>query len=215
MADTGQIALTVVMGVLLLAVAAFLSRIEDWQADYEELQPLIQPKPAAYLKNTKTYLKLWQNYWKKIQTDPTFESGDMPEYPGKFKPESTATRIYNQSICAFSPGNFKAILFLPSQNLIDNSSTEDFGEKFSAMANSWKDAFARNQEVIDPHFVYAMPPKDAAALSEPKHIRGKSSAFRMDGWPEITVTRTAGKLSSTINESLIKTVEQAVNQVYP
>jgi cytochrome c oxidase subunit 1 len=32
MADTGQIALTVVMGVLLLAVAAFLSRIEDWRS---------------------------------------------------------------------------------------------------------------------------------------------------------------------------------------
>ncbi|WP_440008866.1 cytochrome c oxidase subunit I [Halomicrococcus sp. SG-WS-1] len=32
MADTGQIALTVVMGVLLLAVAAFLTRLEDWRS---------------------------------------------------------------------------------------------------------------------------------------------------------------------------------------
>lgn len=191
-----------------------LGKVKAWKKDYDELYPFYRPDAEAYVTMTEEYLKKWQEYWKNVK-DPAFESGAMPLFPGPIPSETPATRIYNQSICAFSPGNFKAILCLTGKGFVAEDEGAAFGEQFSAMANSWKDAFSRGKEGIDQHFVYALPSKELAAkLSKPDGINGLSVAIEIKAWPEI-VSKTVDKEKTyTLNDVLQKLIGDAVEKVY-
>lgn len=193
-----------------------LNDVPAWKSDFEELRPLHDPAPASFVELSEQYIGLWRDYWNKVKSDPYFESGDMPEFPGKFEPESEATQIFNQSICAFSPGNFKAILFLTSEELVGGQQGAALAEQITAMANSWKDAFARGKEVIDPHFLYTLPPGESASgPAKASGIQGKSNALKMSDWPDTEVKRAEVGFSSTLNEALLQAIGDAVGKIYP
>lgn len=192
-----------------------LSKVPEWQVHYEELRPLHDPSPASFVQNSRQYIELWRDYWNQLKNDPNFESKMMPEFPGQFEPETEATQIFNQSISAFSPGNFKAILCLSSEQFVDGHKGAALAKRVTAMANSWKDAFACGKEVIDPHFVYALPPGEPGPVPAlAKGIRGKSTALEMSAWPGIEVRRIEGGLDSTPNQALLEALEAAVEEVY-
>ena len=194
----------------------FLAKIKAWKQDYDALVPFYHPDPDSFVKNSELYLSEWREYWRRVKTDPGFETGNLVSFPTPPSPETKATTIYNQCVCAFSPGNFKAILCIPSKPFVAADKGVGFGEKFSVMANSWKDAFAHDREVIDPCFVAAMPSKQlASTLSQPAGIQGKSAVVKFDDWPAITNKRVDRGYESTVNDALANVIQAAVNAVYP
>jgi hypothetical protein len=191
-----------------------LEKVKAWKKDYDGLFPFYKPDPESYVTRTEQYVKNWQEYWKKV-TDPSFESGGMPDLPGPTPSDTPATRIYNQSICAFSPGNFKAILCMTGKGFVAEDEGAAFGEQFPVMANSWKGAFSRGKEVIDSYFVYAMPSKKLAPkVTEPKGIKGGSAAFEVDEWMKIETKKAKEGNTITLSKNLTDLIEFAVNSVY-
>ena len=190
-----------------------LKEIPAWKADYDELKPFYQPNPQGPPKNAEQYVKNWKEYWQNVQTDETFESGAIPSFPGVKKIESKATRHFNQSICAFTPGNFKAILFLTGKDSMGETEGADFGKQFAVMANSWKDAFARGKEVIDPHFVYALPSSELAAkVTKPEGIKGKNTPVDLKEW--VSIKYDTKKKTSTYNPGMLDFLDQVVKSAY-
>ena len=191
----------------------YLPEISAWKADADELKPLYASDPAAFLANARTYIEDWQAYWKNVANDPAFETGAMPGFPGAKPAQTSATKIYNQSICAFSPGNFKGILSLTGKGFVAEDEGANFGPQFTVAANCWKDAFARGNEVIDPHLIYAMPSKAMAPkLTTPKGIKGKSTAIELKAWP---VLKTDPKTRQPIvGDDLKAFLDKAVETVY-
>jgi len=191
----------------------YLPKIPAWKADAAELKPLYAADPEAFLANARTYIGDWKGYWKSVATDPAFETGAMPRFPGAVSVETSATKIYNQSICGFSPGNFKAILSLTGKGLVADGEGANFGQRFAVAANCWKETFARGSEVIDPHLVYAMPSKALAPkLTKPEGIQGKSTAVELKAWPAI---KTDPKTRLPIvGDDLKALLDEAVQAVY-
>lgn len=194
----------------------FLSKIPAWKSDAEELSPFYTPNPQAYITRTEAYIGSWREYWQSVKTDPGFQTGGMPRFPGPKSPQTIATRTYNQSICAFSPGNFKAILCVTGKGFVADDEGAAFGEQLSVMANSWKHAFARGKEALDPHFVYALPGDGLAAkTTAPSAIKGKSTAVKIDAWPSIKTTRVKDQPDKVeLNKDLQMLIEAAVDAVY-
>ena len=123
--------------------------------------------------------------------------------------------MFNYSISAFSPGNFKAVLCLTGRGFVAGDEGAGFGEQFAVMANSWKDAFSRGNEVIDPYFVYAMPSKTLAPKATvPKGIQGDRAAFEIGEWLTIDSKRTPEGTAITLSENLLKLLDYAVEKVY-
>ncbi|MDT8389056.1 MAG: sialate O-acetylesterase [Lentisphaeria bacterium] len=193
----------------------FLPKVAAWKKDYDELYPHYYPDPESFVTNGAQYLELWRTYWQKVKTDPSFESGELVAFPGVPPAETKATTVYNQLVCAFSPGNFKAILFLPSEQFVSGIEGSDFSEQFSVMANSWKAGFARGEKAIDPHFVTALPSRQLAAdLSKPADIIGRGSVVEFSEWPYITNKRVDRDYETTVNDALLKILDEAVEKVY-
>lgn len=163
-----------------------LKGIPDWQPDVAELRPRYEPDPQQHIQYAKAYLASWDAYWKGIQSDPDFNSGAIPSFPGATSIKTSATKNYNQAVCSFSPGNFKAVLCLPGEAFVSADQGAGFGPKFSALANSWKSTFAYGKSVIDPVFIYAMPGSGlASAITSPETITGLSVPYKVDAWPNI------------------------------
>ncbi len=191
-----------------------LSKITAWLPDHEQLSPRHAPDPNAYVTHAEAYVQNWREYWKKVQSDPTFHTGNMAGFPGATSVETRATTIYNQSICAFSPGNFTAILCLTGKDFVADDEGAGFGEQFAVMANSWKETFARGREVIDPYFIYAMPGKELAPkITAPKGIKGRSMAYAVQEW--LAIGRGGNVGEGTGGEVLGGLIDAAVNAVYP
>jgi hypothetical protein len=192
-----------------------LAAITAWKADHNELQPLLDPSPDSVVVNSREYLKRWDRYWQQVAHDPTFETGALVEFPGAGEPQTEATSIHNQSICAFSPGNFKAILCLTSEALLGDTGDTELGRQLVAMANSWKDAFARGKPVIDPHFLCALPTDKAAPGADmTAGVKGKSSLLTFMDQPVVKVERVESKLITTCNQPLLELLDAAVRAVH-
>ena len=53
----------------------------------------------------------------------------------------------------------------------------------TALANAWKERFGGK----DPHFLYTLPEKSLAPkITQPKGIRGRSTAIPTSEWTEIS-----------------------------
>jgi sialate O-acetylesterase len=184
-----------------------------WKSDVEELTPLYVKDPKGLLSNSSTYITRWQEYWKNVANAHDFETGALPAFPGNSKIGTNATKIYCQSISAFTPGNFKAILCLTGKETVSDEGA-GFGPKFSIMANGWKSAFDRGKSTIDPHLVYALPTKALAPkLTSPTGIKGASSAVEMKAWPTVKYDRREDTFS--YGPGLLDLFDQAVSAVYP
>jgi len=190
-----------------------LSQVKAWRSDVEQLYPRYAPDADAYISNGREYIKRWQDYWKSVKNDPDFATGAMAQFPGATKVETKATTIYNQSICGFSPGNFKAILCVTGKDFVAEDEGAGFDEQFPVMANCWKETFARGKEVIDPHFIYAMPGKELAPkITAPKGINGKSTAYPAKEW--LTIGRDSKTRQDVVGEELGAFLDAAVKAVY-
>ncbi len=192
-----------------------LAKVKAWKSDYDQLYPRYAADPEAYVKNSEGYVKAWQEYWKSVKTDPGFETGAMAKFPGAVTVDTKATRIYNQSICGVSPGNFKGIICLTGKGFVMEDEGAGFAEQFAVMANCWKDSFAWGGEVEDPYFIYAMPSKALAPkISVPKGIRGDSSGFQINDWMKIESKRTKEGVETTLCDNVMKLIDHAVEEVY-
>ena len=164
-----------------------LKKIPAWKADVEQLKPMYEQNPATFQANTSAFITLWKDYWKSVAANPYFESGAIPRFPGAVKVSTNAATAYNQSICAFTPGSFKAVLCLTGKGLLDENEGADFGRRFPVIVNCWKDAFAWGKQTSAPHFVYSLPTKDLAPkLTKPSGINGVSTAIELKKWPVAT-----------------------------
>jgi hypothetical protein len=182
-----------------------LKGIPAWQPDVAELRPRYEPDPQQHIQNAKSYLASWQEYWESIGNDPDFNSGSMPSFPGATQIKTSATKNYNQAVASFSPGNFKAVLCLPSEAFVSADQGKSFGTQLSAMANSWKSAFAYGKQLIDPVFVYALPSSELApAITAPEKITGESVPYQVDAWPSIANPETLATMLDAAIEAVYK-----------
>jgi hypothetical protein len=176
------------------------SLVRGWRTD-----------PKVYAANAETYINDWKTYWKNVSTDPTFEAGAMPRFPGAKAVETPATMTYNMLIAAFGPGNFKGVICLTPESFLGEDEGAGFGKQFSVMANSWKETFAYGKQVIDPHFCYTIPGKTLAwKLTAPTGIKGKSTAYPMKEWLSVGYANRR----SVVGEDLKAFLDAAVNTIY-
>ncbi len=182
-----------------------------WKADGDELYNRYAPDPKVYAANAETYINDWKTYWKNVSTDPAFEAGAMPRFPGAKAVETPATMTYNMLIAAFGPGNFKGVICLTPGSFMGEDEGANFGRQFSAMANSWKETFAYGKQVIDPHFFYTVPDKTLAPkITAPMRIKGKSTAYPMKEWLSVGYANR----QSVVGEDLKAFLDAAVNTIY-
>ncbi|MBT3198580.1 MAG: hypothetical protein HN350_01570 [Phycisphaerales bacterium] len=189
-----------------------LKQCPAWKGDADELYSRYAPDPKVYASNAETYISDWKAYWKKVATDPTFEAGAMPRFPGSKSVKTPATMTYNMLICAFGPGNFKGVICLTPKSFLGEDKGAGFGTRFSIMANSWKDTFAYGKQVLDPHFFYTVPSKTLAPkITTPTGIKGKATAYEMNQWLTTYDPKTR---KTAVGEDVVKFLESAVNAVY-
>lgn len=95
---------------------------------------------------------------------------------------SHASEVYNVMVHSFTPGAFRGIIFLSSEELVEGDAGSNFGAELSALANSRKKRFGGE----DSHFFYTTPSKALAPkATQPEAIRGKVTALEIGDWSEI------------------------------
>ena len=189
----------------------WLEQVSTWKADRDQLYSRYAPDPKVYAANAEAYIDDWKTYWKNVSTDPTFEAGAMPRFPGAKAVETEATMTYNMLIAAFGPANFKGVICITPESFMGENEGANFGPQFSAMANSWKETFAYGKEVIDPHFIFTMPSKELAPrITAPTEIKGKSTAYPVNQWLSVGFENR----QSVVGDELKTFLDAAVKAVY-
>ena len=96
---------------------------------------------------------------------------------------SQASEVYNTMVHSFTPTQLRGIVFLAGPATFAEDGGARYGEQMTALANAWKSRFGGQ----DPHFLYTLPDKSLAPkLTQPKDIRGRSTAIPTSDWTEIS-----------------------------
>ena len=171
--------------------------------DYKQLAT-VNPGNPYYDDNVKRYIGDWKKYWgesvpRLMATKRAMDGAAWGSYPSLSASVTTeASQAYNVMVHCFGPGSFKGIVFLCGAKMCEKDQGANYGEQLSVLANCWKDWFA----CPDPYFFYTIPGKALAPkITDPKQIKGKSTAFEIDGW-------------KMTNEQMPRFIDQAVNEAY-
>ena len=198
----------------------WLKQTPSLMADYKALQAGYPDNPA-YFDNVETFISDWKTFWKTVPPNvlaaKRFDDGqssmELPRFAGAGSGGSPATQTYNMLISSFNPGNFKGVICLTPQSFFVEDEGANFGSEFSVMANCWKDSFAGE----DPHFFYTIPNRELAPkISQPKQIKGKSTAYEIGHW--LTAKRKGSNVDeedvAVVNKQLLGLIDLILNEVY-
>ncbi|MHC4252857.1 MAG: hypothetical protein ACYS9X_27380, partial [Planctomycetota bacterium] len=169
--------------------ADYLKLAPSLMEDYKDLGA-VRPGNPHYNANVRRYVADWRKYWgeyvpqmmvsKRVPDGASW--GGYPSLSGSVT--SKASQAYNVMVHSFGPASFKGIVFLCSEKMFEKDRGANYGPELSALANCWKDHFASRPGVEDPRFFYAIPGKALAPkITRPAAIKGRSTAFEIDGWP--------------------------------
>ena len=157
-------------------------------ADYKDLAA-VRPGNSHYAANVRQYLDAWRSYWNdyipKMVTNRSVPDGLVwGNYPTLTAGvTSQASEVYNTMVHSFTPTQLKGILFLAGPATFAEDGGARYGEQMTTLANSWKKHFGGK----DPHFLYTLPDKSLAPkITQPKGIRGRSTAIPTRDWTEVS-----------------------------
>ena len=188
--------------------ATDLKNAPSLMADYKDLAVAI-PGTTYFKANTKEYMAKWKTYWgeyipKLMATKSVPDAAPWGSYPTLASSITTnASKVYNVMVHSLTPGSFKGIVFLSSENMFRKNQGANFAQEISALANSWKNTFGGD----DPHFLYSVPTKALVPqISLPKNIKGLSTAIEVNSWLSTYDEKTPKNLSSAEIEKVINAV---------
>jgi hypothetical protein len=170
----------------------FLKDAPSLMNDYKTVGSQYFDNPY-YLANVRRYIAEWKAYWGEhipvmMQTKAVPDGSSWGKLPSP-KPQvgdSTATFEYNVYVHCFTPAALSGILFLTGESMVADDQAANFGSEMSALANCFKIRFTLWQEGEDIPFIYTVPSKALAPrLTQPKAIKGKSTAVELSDWSEV------------------------------
>jgi hypothetical protein len=191
-----------------------LANAPSLKADYQDIAA-VTPGTPFYKENAERYLEAWKTYWgnyipEMIETKAVPDGaawGSYPQFAGTVNTD--AVQVHNCLLASFKRTQLKGIVFMAEASNVADNEGAHFGEQMSALANGWKRFFKGEK---DPHFVYTIPSKDLAPkISKPTGIKGASSAFTVNAWPE---KDKRGDYASGEHESLKGLVDAVVGAAY-
>jgi len=169
--------------------AEYLNQAPSLMAEYKTVGSQYPGNPY-YNANVRRYIADWKKYWgeyipemmatRKVPDGVAW--GSYPSMSGASS-KSEATQSYNVMVHSFTPASFRGIIFLCSQKMLEDDQGANYGPELSALANCWKEKFGCE----DPQFFYTIPNKTLAPkVTQPKKIKGKSTAVEIGDWSEIS-----------------------------
>ena len=182
----------------------------------DELQSLqtVYPDNPAYFKNVEEYISDWKTFWKTIPmgvlSAKKFDEGQASIALPRLKSASSpAAGTYNMLITSFNPGNFKGVICLTPESFFEEDEGANFGSEFSVMANCWKENFA----CPDPYLFYTIPSNELVPkITEPKKIKGKSTAYEISRW--LTAPRGDAASREAVNKQMLRFIDRIVSEAY-
>jgi hypothetical protein len=175
----------------------------------------LEPGSEYYAAFGRNYIAAWKKYWsehvpKLIATKRVPDGrawGIYPAFGGKITTE--AAQSFNVMTHPFTPASVKGIIFLTGEAMFKQDQGANFGEQFTALANSWKAKFACE----DPLFFYTVPgPALAAKISKPGKINGRSVAVEINTWPLANPKDKAA--GAAVNQQMQGLIEKVINEAY-
>jgi len=172
--------------------AGFLKDAPSLMKDYKTVGSKYFDNPY-YLANVRRYVAEWKAYWGEyipamLETKAVPDGSSWGRYPSP-KPQvgdSKATWTYNVYVHCFTPAALSGIVFLSSESMLADDQGANFGPEMSALANCFKTRFALGQDGEDIPFIYTVPSKTLAPkITQPKAIKGKSTAAEIGDWLEL------------------------------
>ncbi len=176
---------------------SFLKDAPSLMEDYKTVGSQYFDNPY-YLANVRRYIAQWREYWgayapammeAKAIPDGSVWGDNWGSYPSP-KPQvgdSTATFEYNVYVHCFTPAALRGVLFLTGESMVADDGGANFGPEMSALGNCFKTRFTLWRDGEDVPFIYTVPSKTLAPkLTQPKDIKGKSTAVELDDWSEIS-----------------------------
>jgi len=170
----------------------FLKDAPSLMEDYKTVGSQYFDNPY-YLASVRRYIAEWQAYWGEhvpamMETKAVPDGSSWGKLPSP-KPQlgdSTATFEYNVYVHCFTPTALSGVLFLTGESMVADDQGANFGPEMSALANCFKTRFALWQDGEDIPFIYTVPTKTLAPkLTQPKAIKGKSTAVELSDWSEV------------------------------
>ena len=157
-------------------------------ADYKDLAA-VRPGNPHYAANVRHYLGAWRSYWgdyipQMVDNRSVPDGVAWGKYPTLgASVTSQASEVYNTMVHSFTPTQLKGIVFLAGPASFAEDGGAHYGEQMTALANAWKERFGGK----DPHFLYTLPDKSLAPkITQPKGIRGRSTAIPTSEWTGIS-----------------------------
>ena len=151
------------------------------------------PDNPYYLENVRRYIKDWKGFWNNyipemVETKAIPAGAKWGESWGSYptpKPnigDSKATNVYNIYVYPFAPTTVKGMVFLTSEDMIENGSGGNFGSEMSALANSFKSNLCGEDSI----FIYTTPTKSLVpGITYPKGIKGSNKAVEIQSWDDL------------------------------
>jgi sialate O-acetylesterase len=191
----------------------WLKQAPSLMDDYKQLAG-VNPGNPYYDANVRRHIADWKKYWSEsvpqmMATKRLMNGAAWGSYPSLSASVTTnAAEAYNVLVHSFGPGSFKGIVFLCGPSMCGKDRGANYGEQLSVLANCWKDWFA----CPDPYFFYTIPSKTLAAkITQPQGIKGKSTAFEIDGWPG---AKSGAKGTATDDKQLTDLINMVIGEVY-
>ena len=100
--------------------------------------------------------------------------------------DSTATFEYNVYMHYFTPTAKSGIVFLTGEAMVADDQGANFGPEMTVLADSFKSRFSLWSDDVDIPLIYTVPSKTLAPkITQPKDIKGKSTAVEIGDWLEL------------------------------
>jgi len=195
--------------------AEYLKEAPSLMDDYKTVGSQYPGNPY-YNANIRRYITAWKKYWgeyipEMMATRRVPDGGAWGTYPSPSGSvgKSQASQIYNVMVHSFTPASFKGIIFLCSEKMFEADQGANYGAEMSALANCWKEKFGGQ----DTHFFYTIPNKTLAPkITQPRQIKGKSTAYEIGRWSTAKPKDKAG--AAAVNKQLMGLIDMVVNKAY-
>jgi hypothetical protein len=97
--------------------------------------------------------------------------------------DSKATWTYNVYVHSFAPTALKGVILLAGEGVVGDDQGANFGSEMSVLVNCLKAKFGGD----DLPVIYTVPSKALAPnITQPKGIKGKSTAIEIGDWTEVS-----------------------------
>lgn len=152
--------------------------------DFEELAS-IRPGNEFFEANVRRHIANWKTLWGEYVPEMMVRKGvpdgvpwgSYPTMGGSLKTKASDT--YNVLVHSFTPASLKGVIFIGSQDMVEEDQGALYGEQLAALVISWREKFSG-----DPTFFHTLPTKELTPkITAPQGI--KSTAIEITDWVDI------------------------------